>query len=210
MHGQALEHASLMRAQEIVRLRVNDGLSWREIGERVGMTYSGARKLFLRHMDQLKAHTRQEFRVAQTMELMRLDALWKINFQKATDEAIDDDVQQRASIVCLRISERRAKILGIDAAERVELTGGEGGPITFDMSGYSDEALEKELGQFFKPEYMQGAADAYKVAEENAAVAALPPAETEDVQHDEAEDEEAARTQVTVMVQPDSQGQARV
>lgn len=209
--GQAAEHASLVRAQECVRLRINEGLSWREIGERVGMTYSGARKLFLRHMEQLKAHTAEEFRVAQTMELLRLDGLWKLNYERATNEAIDSDVQQRATAVCLKISERRAKLLGIDSAERLELTGADGGPMSFNFTELSDEALDKEVSHYMKSEYMEGASDGYRLAMEQAEREALPPVQSDDVtMHEQPEDDPSrAKTDSTVLVQT-SQGQARV
>lgn len=210
----ARDHQSLIRAQEVVNLRVVEGISsWREIGERVGISHTAARNLYLKHMDQLKAHTEEEFRVAQTIELMRLDGLWKLNFERATDGDGDDgDLQQRASITCLRISESRRKLLGLDAAERMELTGAGGSPL-FDFSGLTGDALDRELQGYFDQGYMEGAADGYKAADKPKAKAkrakAKPKAEKGQAAPPEPEPEERTSTTV-VALPPGSQGQARV
>jgi hypothetical protein len=160
------KHESLIRAQQIVELRVVQGIrSWREIGEKVGMSYSGARKLFNRYMDQMTAQTVEEFKNAREIELMRLDGLWKLNFDRARDEELDPEVQQRASITCLRISESRRKLMGVDAAEKHEVYGsGGGGPLSFDLSGMEGDALERDLAGYFNPgddAFMDAAAEGF-------------------------------------------------
>ncbi len=64
-------------------------------------------------------------------------ALWR-RVQSGDDHAID-----RA----LRIMERRARLLGLDAATKTEHTGKEGGPIRYERqyTEFSDEELEQAI-----------------------------------------------------------------
>lgn len=57
------------------------------------------------------------------LELERLDTLWGPQYESA--RAGDAD----AMAACLRIMERRAKLLGLDAAEKRELSGPGGSPL---------------------------------------------------------------------------------
>ena len=64
-------------------------------------------------------------------------ALWR-RVQNGDERAIDR---------VLRIMERRAKLLGLDAAAKTEHTGKEGGPIRYERqyADFSDEELEQAI-----------------------------------------------------------------
>lgn len=58
------------------------------------------------------------------LDLERLDVLWQIQFLNAQG----GDVQALAA--CMKIMERRAKLLGLDAPDKKEVTGADGAPLT--------------------------------------------------------------------------------
>lgn len=75
------------------------------------------------------------------LELERLDALWEGVWPHA--------IKGNAAAVqaCLRIMERRAKLLGLDAAEKTEVSGPGGAPITQrQFIEYNKDQLKEILG----------------------------------------------------------------
>jgi hypothetical protein len=57
------------------------------------------------------------------LELERLDAVWLAMWPRAREG------DAKAASVLVRVSARRAALCGLDSAQRVELSGGQGGPI---------------------------------------------------------------------------------
>lgn len=101
------------------------GASYRQIGRTLGVsekTAHGDVHRALAHLAQLETETATALR---TLELARLDALYTGHFSRAV--AGDD----KAARICIAIQERRARLLGLDAPVRTELTGKDGAPLAF-------------------------------------------------------------------------------
>lgn len=73
----------------------------------------------------MSALTREPATELLELELARLDTMWGIHYLNASA----GDVQALAA--CMRIMERRAKLLGLDAPDKssAEITGPDGGPV---------------------------------------------------------------------------------
>ena len=86
--------------------------------------------------------TREPAEEVLRLDLERLDVLWQIQYMNAQG----GDVQALAG--CMKIMERRARMLGLDAPARTELTGKNGGPIeTKTERDLTDEELAAELAR---------------------------------------------------------------
>jgi hypothetical protein len=129
--------ASHERHLQALELR-KAGASYRTIAEQLG--YRGVSGAFKAVTSALKATLKEPAEELRTLELERLDAmllpLWR-RVQNGDEKAVDR---------VLRIAERRAKLLGLDAPTRRELSGPDGGPIesevTYeDLSRLSDAEL---------------------------------------------------------------------
>jgi hypothetical protein len=127
--------ARIENEEKAIALRIG-GASYKEIGQRLGLSCSAAHKMVMRVLEKDQRKTAEDRERLLQMELMRLDrmqlGLWPQ--AKAGNQGAVDRV--------LRIQERRAKYLGLDAPQRHELAGKEGGPIE-----YADyrAALEQRL-----------------------------------------------------------------
>lgn len=113
--------ASRLKAVKAMELRM-EGLPFTEIARQVGYNSQQAA-----HDAVKRALLRTEREPAdrlRELELARLDVLWQAQFMIAQV----GDVQ--ALSACLRIMERRAKLIGLDAPERKEVTGKDGEPLT--------------------------------------------------------------------------------
>jgi hypothetical protein len=119
------------------------GASYRQIGEALSVSKARAFRIVRRALDELVQHCEDTAERVRRLELYRLD---KIRF--ALDVKKSDP---RTAEVLLRISERVAKLHGLDAPQRVEASGPNGGPIQTDQTEEKID-LEKlsldELRQF--------------------------------------------------------------
>jgi len=106
------------------------GCSYRAIGRQLGVSEAQAHKdvqASLQALAALETGTAEELRA---LELERLDALLLI---------VNDEVEQgnlAAVDRALRIGERRAKLLGLDAPQRMDTT------VTLDVRTLSDDDLD--------------------------------------------------------------------
>ncbi len=114
------------RRAEALRLRAA-GKSYAEIARALGVNESTAWRLVKREFDRLNAATRETAHEVRRLELDRLDGLHEALWAKARS----GDTQ--AIFAALRIMERRAKLLGLDAPTRVGLEGGNGEITTEDI-----------------------------------------------------------------------------
>jgi len=98
------------RETEVVKLR-RGGLTWDLIGERVGLTASGAQKAHERALARVVA---EDVNAIRQLETERLDlaqsAIW--------GKVLQGDNPSIANL--LRIMERRAKLLGLDQPTRIQ------------------------------------------------------------------------------------------
>jgi uncharacterized protein YerC len=100
----------LQRESEIVELRT-EGFVWREIAQRVNMSTAGVAKAYDRALDRIIAPAVEQHR---TTELDRLDILQRVYWQPAINGNL------RAADFVLRVIEKRAKLLGLDAAIKIQ------------------------------------------------------------------------------------------
>jgi hypothetical protein len=98
------------RESEIVELRT-EGFVWREIAQRVNMSTAGVAKAYDRALERIIAPAVEQHR---TTELDRLDILQRVYWQPAINGNL------RAADFVLRVIEKRAKLLGLDAAIKIQ------------------------------------------------------------------------------------------
>lgn len=88
------------------------GMTYRGIAKEMRVSLDTAHKAVRRALNRIRAHANEDAAEVREIELERLDAMLKGLWQKC--EAGDTQAIDRA----LRISERRAKLLGLDFALR--------------------------------------------------------------------------------------------
>ena len=94
------------------------GMNYTQIGEKLGCARSTACRYVLSELENLADKCREEAVHVRDLELHRLDELYLIAYH-----AISDGNDLTGIDRCLRIMERRAKLLGIDAAAKVDVQG---------------------------------------------------------------------------------------
>jgi DNA-binding CsgD family transcriptional regulator len=141
--SKALQRAQ--RRQLAVKLRL-EGLTYDQIGERLGITSAPAYRLVEREIRKLAATSTGEVERLRILDTARLDAaitgIWP-GVQKGDPQAV---------YALVAILARRAKLLGLDSPARHEVAGPEGGAINVasvveerevDLSCLSDQELEE-------------------------------------------------------------------
>jgi hypothetical protein len=114
--------ARLKRLAEALELR-RAGLGFEEIGQRLGIQKSQAHRDVSRALDEARAQIRASADEMKTEDLSRLDALMTGLWPRARKgEAVAVDR-------VLKIMERRAKLLGLDAPTKVAETDPAGNPV---------------------------------------------------------------------------------
>ena len=94
------------------------GLNYTQIGKKLGCHRSTACRYVLSELENLAEKCREEAAHVRDLELQRLDDLYLIAYRaiiRGNDLAGIDR--------CLRIMERRAKLLGLDTAAKVDVQG---------------------------------------------------------------------------------------
>lgn len=94
------------------------GMNYTQIGEKLGCARNTACRYVLSELENLSDKCREEAVHVRDLELQRLDELYLIAYH-----AISDGNDLAGIDRCLRIMERRAKLLGIDAAAKVDVQG---------------------------------------------------------------------------------------
>ena len=111
------------RKQRAVELR-KLGFSFQKIADQMGISQSGAHKMVVSALQELNERTVEGAEELRRLELERLDE-WLLRIAQEIKNgnvlgAIDRGI---------RIMDRRAKLLGLDAPQRAEIAGPDGGPI---------------------------------------------------------------------------------
>jgi AraC-like DNA-binding protein len=109
-----------LRAANAVKLRM-EGRTFPEIAQELGYNSQQAAHDAVKRA--LVATLREPSDALRTLELERIDVLWQMQFMNATS----GDVQ--ACMACLKLQERRAKLLGLDAPVQQEISGKDGAPL---------------------------------------------------------------------------------
>jgi hypothetical protein len=105
------------RALKALELR-KKGMRYEQIAQQLGYSRRGnAHKAVMKEIELLAKECREEAAQVRDLELQRLDALYLVAYAEVEDGNIP------AIDRCLRIMERRAKLLGLDAAEKVDVSG---------------------------------------------------------------------------------------
>ncbi|MHB8867449.1 MAG: hypothetical protein ACYC6T_08080 [Thermoleophilia bacterium] len=135
--GSARRVAARKREADALELRLG-GATYEQIAPRLGYkNRSGAMRAVKRALDKLISP--EDVESLRQLELERLDRLllgiWS-SAVRGNPAAIDR---------VLKILERRARILGIDAPERRELSGPGGGPIQHEH--HTETELDREIGR---------------------------------------------------------------
>jgi hypothetical protein len=131
-------HQQLIMALE---LRAS-GASYLQIGKALSVSKSRAWRIVSKALDDLVQHCQDTAERVRTLELYRLDRIRLSLDPKKGDPRVADTL--------IRISERVAKLHGLDAPQRIEASGPNGGPIEtqderIDLSKLSvEELLELE------------------------------------------------------------------
>lgn len=125
------------REAQAVKLRIN-GAEYAEIGALLGISKQAAWKLVSNYLKATRAQTGEDANVLRDLELQRLDALYMAMHPQAVKG------NQGAVDRCLRIMERRAKLEGLDAPTKNEVTGARGGPVEVETT-FKDAILRKLL-----------------------------------------------------------------
>ena len=93
------------------------GLSYREIGHKLGIQYSAAHRHVKKALSRLREDVHEQAEDLRTLELERMDKLFFLAYRAALDgdlSAIDK---------AIRVMERRAKLCGLDESTRMEISG---------------------------------------------------------------------------------------
>jgi hypothetical protein len=129
---------ALQREQQAIRLRLS-GATFQAIADHLKISRKGAWKIVMRSMDRARKDSAEQAEQVKELELARLDALLLAHW---TDRARTKNAE-----VILRIMERRARLLGLDAPSRWEGSGPDGGAIPIDntskLAGCSDDQLDR-------------------------------------------------------------------
>lgn len=126
MNTQQHAHPVSVQVQQkrLLALQLREGgAKYREIAEQLQVTTSYAHELVMKAMDDLNDTVAETAERMRQLELNRLDKMWMdLSTRK-------DATSPRTIDTKLRIMERRAKLLGLDAP--MQLGGPGGGPIPF-------------------------------------------------------------------------------
>lgn len=93
------------------------GYTYKAIGESLGITEQGAYKSVMRALSIINKNIAETAEEVRTIELERIDNLFKVMYKQALKG------NQGAVDRCIRLMDRRARYLGLDAVERKEMTG---------------------------------------------------------------------------------------
>ena len=126
--NEAAHLAAADRQAQALDLR-RAGASVRDIGRALGVDHTTAKKYLDKAMADLQAAQNEKAEATRAVELDRLDRLHMAAWPLATGKDTDADTRFKAIDRLVRIADRRAKLLGLDAPVKQELTGKDGGEI---------------------------------------------------------------------------------
>lgn len=124
-------------AERAIALRCT-GATYRAIAKEINVSVSTAHDLVSKAVAERREQKAQRTDELVELELERCDQLQCALAKKAADG------NERAITATLRIMERRAKLLGLDAAPKLELTGPGGGPLNVNGPRLFVPQLEQE------------------------------------------------------------------
>jgi hypothetical protein len=133
---------------EAAKLRIL-GLGYRQIGERMGVTASTAHKYVTRAAEGYELQAAEAIDTQRKLELARLDHAMTVVMSQIAKLATSTKPNPAAIDQLVRVSERRAKLLGLDAALEVKVQQAMGNEIDAVIArlrdGLNDEEFAKAL-----------------------------------------------------------------
>ena len=108
------------------------GATYEQIGKQLGVTKQAAYKHVKKALDAMNDTIREQADDVRNIEVERLDKLWFVMYKQALSG------NQGAVDRCLKIMDRRAKLLGLDAPEKTELSTHDDKPLIISVK-YTDE-----------------------------------------------------------------------
>ena len=115
------------------------GATYREIAAQMDVTLSYAYALVMDGLADIRQDARESAEETKEIELGRLDRLY-LRFRKKLDGQ-GDNPDEATGLQLLRIMERRAKLLGLDAPQ--EIVGAGGGPLQVSNVTASEEFIDR-------------------------------------------------------------------
>jgi hypothetical protein len=103
------------RMRQALDLRII-GRSYAEIADEMGVSIPTAHQYVTEAIERVTADEVRHADLARQMMLLRLDALLRAQWKKATAG------DERATAAALKILERQSKLLGLDAPARIDIT----------------------------------------------------------------------------------------
>jgi hypothetical protein len=114
------------------------GASYLQIGKALSVSKPRAFRIVRKALDELVEHCRETAERVRQLELYRMDRIRLALDPKKSDPRVADTL--------IRVSERVAKLHGLDAPQRIEASGPSGGPIeTEAIPDYSKLTLDELL-----------------------------------------------------------------
>lgn len=152
------EHKATIEARkhEVFQLRLK-GKSFRAIGAELGVSHAQAFADYKDVMDELKASTMESAEQQRRIDLERLDALLAGLAERAMS-----GLEERATEAYLKVLDRRAKLLGLDAPDKHEIAEVSATPER------AADAVRRAFGQHATPEAAPVQGDASEVSSEPA------------------------------------------
>lgn len=122
------------QVQQALELRTA-GASYDAIGKSLKLSKTRAYELVMAGLADMEASIRESAERTRAVELRRCDSLLLSLWPQRANPRVTDSI--------LRIMERRAKLLGLDAPQKVAQTTPDGGPLSppLDLSKLTDEQL---------------------------------------------------------------------
>ena len=132
-----------IRRHTALKMR-KEGRTYPEIGEELGISKQRANQIVRAELEIINKDLAEEVEELRRLELERLDALFRKAFEAATTGGSVLLFDPKATEACLKIMDRRTKLLGMDAPTKIEEVG-EGGGVVFIMpEDYEDPAPDAD------------------------------------------------------------------
>lgn len=125
-----------IRMGEALRYR-ESGLKYRQIAEKMECSIATAHELVVRGLEQLNDQAMETAAQIRTIELNRLDEMW-MELERKKDQS------PKVLETKIKVMERRARLLGLDAP--VQIGGPDGGPIPISITD-ARETLRARVAQ---------------------------------------------------------------
>ena len=126
------------REQQAVTLRLA-GQTYQAISDVMGVTKGGVYKMVKNSMERTIKHTDESVEILKEIELHRLDRLYARMFPLAEQGSMG------AVDRCLKIMERRARLLGLDAPVKTDFSLHQDEPVTFVINTMVEDAEGNKL-----------------------------------------------------------------